>query len=110
MSSVPSSLDDNANDFLLGSPLLDCGLGPKHVPMEAGKMEIFEPFSELLGVKTLALRLGPSKHEAIGRSRTCWAESGAHRVLWKNLSFLVQVAQNSGGRWVGGRSGLGYRS
>jgi hypothetical protein len=46
----------------------------------------------------------------IGRSRTCWAQSGAHRVLWKNLSFLVQVAQNSGDRWVGGRSGLGYRS
>ena len=87
MSSVPSSLDDNANDFLLGSPLLDCGLGPKHPPTEVGKMEPFEPFSELRGVKTLALRLGTSKHGMIGRSRTCWAQSGAHCVLWKNLSF-----------------------
>jgi hypothetical protein len=31
--------------------------------------------------------LGTSKHGVIGRSRTCWAYSGAHRVLWKNLSF-----------------------
>lgn len=87
MSSVPSSLDDNANDFLLRPPLHDCGLGPEHAPTEVGKMEPFEPFSELRGVKTLALRLGTSKHGVIGRSRTCWAYSGAHRVLWKNLSF-----------------------
>jgi hypothetical protein len=82
-----SLLDDNTTDFLLGSPLLDCGLGPEHVPTELGKLEILEPFSELLGVKTLALRLRPSTHEVIGRSRTCWAHSGAYRVQWK-LVFL----------------------
>jgi len=81
------SLDDEANDLLDGSPLLDSVLGPEHVPMEAGKLEIFEPLSELLGVKTLALRLGPSKHEVIGSSRTCWGHSGAHRVLRKTLSL-----------------------